>query len=516
MFDPFELIFVQRGVLEIAALSIAAGLIGTWIVLRGIAFYAHAVGTASFPGPRARRGAGLLGAPRGRRDRARRRRIGRLAGATRPQPLRQRHGARARRRAGARRDPRQRRLSLRRQRRDAAVRQRARDQRRRTSGSRRRSARSCSSPRSCSSSAGWRRDSILMPRARSARARRSRICVLLGLVALVAIAALSAVGALLATALLVVPAATTRLLCSRLRTWQLATIGLVLLEGVAGPVARRAAQRAPGRDDRRARRGRVRARRGRPPRRSQGPRGSRRRGGAAARAGGRRLRIVGPVRGGDGGGASNAISVVATTTQLGDIVRNVGGDGVDVTQILKPNSDPHDVRAAPARRAARRPARSSCSPAATASTSWIGEVVSQSGGDPTVVDLGDAVGAKLAGESSGPEASRFDPHWWHDPRNVERAIAVIRDALVRANPSARATLRARRRPLPASRAQARRRACARASPACRAAQRKLVTDHDAFSYFANRYGIDVIGAVIPSQTTAGAGRRRATSRSSAR
>ena len=34
-----------------------------------------------------------------------------------------------------------------------------------------------------------------------------------------------------------------------------------------------------------------------------------------------------------------------------------------------------------------------------------------------------------------------------------------------------------------------------------AADRKLVTDHDAFGYFANRYGIDVVGAVIPSQTT---------------
>jgi zinc/manganese transport system substrate-binding protein len=34
-----------------------------------------------------------------------------------------------------------------------------------------------------------------------------------------------------------------------------------------------------------------------------------------------------------------------------------------------------------------------------------------------------------------------------------------------------------------------------------AAQRKLVTDHDAFAYFAHRYGITVVGAVIPSQTT---------------
>ncbi len=32
-------------------------------------------------------------------------------------------------------------------------------------------------------------------------------------------------------------------------------------------------------------------------------------------------------------------------------------------------------------------------------------------------------------------------------------------------------------------------------------RRKLVTDHDAFNYFAEHYGIDVVGAVIPSQTT---------------
>src|SRR4051812_8167809 len=50
MLDPFTLPFVQRGVVEVAVLALGAGLIGTWIVLRGLAFYAHAVGTAAFPG----------------------------------------------------------------------------------------------------------------------------------------------------------------------------------------------------------------------------------------------------------------------------------------------------------------------------------------------------------------------------------------------------------------------------------------------------------------------------------
>ena len=50
MLDPFQLEFVQRGVVEVLLLSGAAGLLGTWIVMRGLSFYAHAVGTAAFPG----------------------------------------------------------------------------------------------------------------------------------------------------------------------------------------------------------------------------------------------------------------------------------------------------------------------------------------------------------------------------------------------------------------------------------------------------------------------------------
>src|SRR6476619_980672 len=50
MFEPFQLPFVQDGLVQIAFLSIAGGLLGTWIVLRGLAFYAHAVAAPSFPG----------------------------------------------------------------------------------------------------------------------------------------------------------------------------------------------------------------------------------------------------------------------------------------------------------------------------------------------------------------------------------------------------------------------------------------------------------------------------------
>jgi ABC-type Mn2+/Zn2+ transport system permease subunit len=50
MIDPFYLPFVQRGLVEVLLLSVGTGLLGTWVVLRGLAFYSHAVGTAAFPG----------------------------------------------------------------------------------------------------------------------------------------------------------------------------------------------------------------------------------------------------------------------------------------------------------------------------------------------------------------------------------------------------------------------------------------------------------------------------------
>jgi zinc/manganese transport system substrate-binding protein len=206
-----------------------------------------------------------------------------------------------------------------------------------------------------------------------------------------------------------------------------------------------------------------------------------------------------------------AVKVVATTTQLGDLVGAVGGERAQVVQLLQPNSDPHEYEPRPddVRALLHAPV---VFESGNGLDAWMSEVVAASGAHPRVVVLADALGAGHGGgdAASGDgaaaggaeeEGAAHDPHWWHDPRNVEAAVLVIRDALARANPAAvsvyarnaRAYL-ARVRRLDAGIA-----ACMRRIPR---AQRKLVTDHDAFGTFARRYGIAVIGAVIPSQTTA--------------
>jgi zinc/manganese transport system substrate-binding protein len=193
------------------------------------------------------------------------------------------------------------------------------------------------------------------------------------------------------------------------------------------------------------------------------------------------------------------VRVVATTTQIGDWARAVGGDLVEVHQILRPNTDPHDYEPRPADVEAVGGARLVLKNG-DGLDDWSGKLIDEAGGDPAVVDLGEAAPVRRPGETSGPERSRYDPHWWHDPVNAIAAVERIRAALARGAP-ARASVFERN-----ARAYTRRlrqldrsiRSCLDRVPR---AERRLVTDHDAFGYFAARYGTDVVGAVIPSQTT---------------
>ncbi len=192
--------------------------------------------------------------------------------------------------------------------------------------------------------------------------------------------------------------------------------------------------------------------------------------------------------------APGAVDVVATTTVLGDLARAVGGRDADVHQLLQPNSDPHDYEPRPDDVIAVADARIVLV-SGDGLDAWSGDVVEQAGGDADVLD----VGARVPIARDGEGGDR-DPHWWHDPRNVEAAVGAIRDALARAHPAARAAYE-RRAAAYRHRLHALDAAIARCVDAVAPARRVLVTDHDAFGYFADRYRIRVVGTVIPSLTT---------------
>ena len=196
-----------------------------------------------------------------------------------------------------------------------------------------------------------------------------------------------------------------------------------------------------------------------------------------------------------GSGGANGVDVVATTTQIGDWVREVGGQAVDVHQILQPNTDPHEYEPRPSDVEATAGAQIVFVNGDNLDK-WMGDVVSEGGSDAEVVDLGAVVPERLPGESSGAEASRYDPHWWHDPRNAEAAVREIERRLVAADPSKRAEFQKNAR-LYLAKLKALDGRIAKCMDTVPASARRLVTDHDAFGYFADRYGIEVVGAVDP-------------------
>jgi ABC-type Zn uptake system ZnuABC Zn-binding protein ZnuA len=189
---------------------------------------------------------------------------------------------------------------------------------------------------------------------------------------------------------------------------------------------------------------------------------------------------------GDSGGA--AVEVVATTTQVADIARNVAGGRADVRSLLRPGGDPHGYEPRPSDAKALAEAEVVLRSGGDVDE-WLGDLVEDAGGGAVVVTLADAV--HRAGD---------DPHWWQDPRNAMLAVAVIRDALAEADPQGRAAYERG-----AARYLERLRALDSEIAACirrvSARKRRIVTTHDALGYFARRYGIHVTGAVIPSLST---------------
>ena len=495
MLEPFQLPFVQRGLIEILLLAIPAGLLGTWIVMRGLAFFSHAVGTAAFPGLVLADGLGFA-APLGafgaalafslgialldRGDGDRRDSavaivlVGCLAGGAILASDVFGSGANVETLLfgslllvdGG----------------DIALAALAAGVTVGASlliGHRWLAAGFDPAP-----SGGW-----------WAGGRALDLALLLA-IALATTAALSVVGALLVAALFVVPALTARLFTRRMRIWQLASVVLVAAEGVAGLWLSVKTDAPPG--------GTIAVVSGATFAVVAGTQAlvdSPRAPVLAAAA----LAVAALIAAGCAGGTDakqGQVEVVATTTQIGDLVRNVGGEAVAVDQILQPNTDPHAYEPRPSDVVATAAAKL-VFVNGDELDGWMDEVVDDSGSSARVVELGAGLPDRLPGASSGTaQAARYDPHWWHDPRNAEAAVRQIARQLAAVDP-ARRRLFERNATAYLVKLRVLDAGIARCIGSVPPARRKLVTDHDAFGYFAGRYGIDVVGAVIPSQTTAG-------------
>jgi ABC-type Zn uptake system ZnuABC Zn-binding protein ZnuA len=201
-----------------------------------------------------------------------------------------------------------------------------------------------------------------------------------------------------------------------------------------------------------------------------------------------------------GAGRSSAedagkLRVVATTTQVADFTRNIGGANVAVTQLLKPNVDPHDYEPSPADIQAIADSKVVVENG-VGLESWLGDTIDAAGFHGTTVDSSRGVQVRTGtGEEQGK-----DPHIWHNPQNAKIMCGDIAAALEKADPTHAAAYRANLKAYDAKLDKLDgwiKREIATIPPA----QRKLVTNHDAFGYYVDHYHLTFVGSIIPSFDT---------------
>jgi zinc/manganese transport system substrate-binding protein len=186
--------------------------------------------------------------------------------------------------------------------------------------------------------------------------------------------------------------------------------------------------------------------------------------------------------------AAQAFPVVATFTILADMAANIGGTAVDVTSLVQPDGDAHTFEPRPA------DLRRLQSAAAVVENGlglegWMNRLVAAAGfkGARIVASAGVKPRTMLEGRTR-----ITDPHAWQDPRNGVLYARAIAAGLTKAMP-ARAQDISERAATYIARIEAVDRHIAETLGAIPAEQRKIITSHDAFGYFAARYGVEMHG-----------------------
>ena len=197
------------------------------------------------------------------------------------------------------------------------------------------------------------------------------------------------------------------------------------------------------------------------------------------------------------------LKVLATTTFLADIAQNVAGSRLKVDSLLPVGVEPHSFEPTPGDVAKVADSDLIIANGTGLEKGYLDRLLGNAGGSHTVVEASAGLASRTAhpGEmtDADPEGQP-DPHFWLDPNLVLKYVENIRNALSGADPEGAQTY--------ADNAQAYSTQLkeldewiAEQVQQVPPEQRLLVTDHESLGYYADRYGFEIVGAVIPSLST---------------
>jgi ABC-type Zn uptake system ZnuABC Zn-binding protein ZnuA len=203
--------------------------------------------------------------------------------------------------------------------------------------------------------------------------------------------------------------------------------------------------------------------------------------------------------------------VMASTSIVADVVRQVGGELVQVETIVPIGADGHSYEPSPVD-LARVSAAQIIFTVGVGYEEFLDRLIASSGTKAEIVALSEnlplrtlseeEVGGHMHGDEHGDEhgAGSVDPHTWTDPNNVKAWVDVIYATLSRLDPTNADTYAAR---AAAYRSQLDEldRWIAEQFAAIPAERRLIVADHIIFGYMADRYGLRQLGSIIPGVST---------------
>lgn len=203
--------------------------------------------------------------------------------------------------------------------------------------------------------------------------------------------------------------------------------------------------------------------------------------------------------------AASGIKVLAVESFLADVARNVAGSRASVDSLIPLGLDPHSFEPVP-KDVARIAESAVLLVNGGGLEAWLQPVLSSVGGQRLVVTASAGLVSRTAREGEAVEAvpgdrhEQGDPHYWLNPLNTVRYVENIRDGLTQADPDGKEVYAANAEAYIAQLKDLDNWIMQQVS-AIPPARRLLVTNHESFGYFADRYGFTIAGTIIPSVTT---------------
>jgi zinc/manganese transport system substrate-binding protein len=194
--------------------------------------------------------------------------------------------------------------------------------------------------------------------------------------------------------------------------------------------------------------------------------------------------------------ATGKLRVASVSTIDTEIVQQVGGEHVEVAALVKPGVDPHEYEPTPADLRKVSDAQLILT-SGKQMENYLNKFQEATGGKADLLKVGDHFSSLKMKQEEGEKSANAervgvteDPHWWHSVKNVNAATKIVRDELIKLDPADKADFEKNAKAYLAKLEELENWVKRKVAELPRD-QRKLVTSHDAFQYFARDYGFKI-------------------------